>query len=103
MRVQHNSGISTFYLEKLSDQTEAANRSFKTEITGVSELPKEHTELQQCSGEQRRTEHWVCLAARHCQVCPQCRILYMSMILNESENGTSQCLLVIVTLSCVAG
>lgn len=56
----------------------------------MSELPKEHTEVQQCSGEQRGTEHWVCLAARYCQVCPQCRILYMFMSLNETKNWTSQ-------------
>ena len=37
----------------------------KDRHTGVKELAKEHTEVQQCSGEQRGDEPWVCLAARH--------------------------------------
>lgn len=69
----------------------------------MSELPQEHTQVQQCHGEQRGAQHWVCLAARYRQVCPQCRILYTFLILNETENWSSQCFLVIVTLMCVAG
>lgn len=47
---------------------EAANKSFqgKDRHTGVKELAKEHTEVQQCSGEQWGAEPWVLLAAR----CP---------------------------------
>lgn len=40
LRVQHYSDISSFYLEKLSDQRGAANRSFKTEIQRCQNFPK---------------------------------------------------------------
>lgn len=46
MRLQHNSGIRSLCLEKLSDQTEAANRSFKTQIQGFQDFPKS---IQRCS------------------------------------------------------
>ena len=65
--MEHHSGISDFCLEKLPDQTEAANKSLKSKDrhTGVKELAKEHTEVQQHNREQRGAEPWVRLAARH--------------------------------------
>lgn len=103
--MEHYSGISGFCLEKLPDQMEAANKSLrgKDRHTGVKDLAKEHTEVRQHSGEQRGADPRVHQAVRHPQVCPQCRILYMFVILHTTENLTSQCPLVIVTLMYVAG